>query len=83
MTPHDIKTAICISVLKARGCNEIGAAHYEGLLRGLIWTLNGVDPGRLRLYRAEDLKDMFDVAGIPARLENRPRERILRGDPCK
>jgi hypothetical protein len=74
MTPKEIKTAICTSVLRGEGVNEMGAAHCEGVLRGLIWALNGIDPGRLRLYSGKDLKDMFDVAGIPAKIE---------GDACR
>lgn len=72
MTDREIRISICtiMQTEAKKGLNEIGAAHYEGVLRGLIWAMNGSDPGRLRLYSGADLKSMFDAAGIPSELED-------------
>jgi len=69
LDPESIRAAICVMVDKSRDLNERGAAHYEGVIRGLVWCLTGEDPGRYYFDTSQSLKEMFDAAGISARVE--------------
>lgn len=66
-----IRKAICKIAADPRNTdlNERGSAHYEGILRGLLWCLQGKDPGRFEIWNGGDWKRFFDQAGIPNQIE--------------
>lgn len=60
---EDIKTIIAQIMYKGDdiGMHSASLAHWEGLLRGLIWSLTGKDPGNHILWHAADV---CKLAGI-------------------
>lgn len=60
---EEIRTIIAQIMYKGDdiGMHPESLAHWEGLLRGLIWSLTGKDPGNRILTVC---KDVFELSGI-------------------
>lgn len=48
----------------AESCNSTHIRHNEGVVRGLLWALNGKDPGTNLFH---DAKQVYDLMGVPTR----------------
>ena len=60
LTKKEIQEAI---INRAVAFNENGGDvfHVDGIFRGLLWALNGKDPGT---YLSTDMANVFTLAGI-------------------
>ena len=47
-------------------CNRTHLDHNDGVFRGLLWALTGVDPGT---YLLRDVAKLCELAGIPYRID--------------
>jgi hypothetical protein len=72
LSRRGIQRAIIDRALAARSrgqCNSTWIAHYDGVLRGLLWALTGADPG---VELSTDMARVFAMADIPhQRIEDR------------
>lgn len=70
MDKNDIQYAI-LARLKAMNssCNSTHIVHNEGVIRGLLWTLLGKDPGVLDVH-GKYTAEVLGLANIPHRFEN-------------
>jgi len=59
-----------------QSCNSTHMTHNFGVLRGLLWALNGNDPGTLSAALAADI---LKLAGIPCR--DAPNNQIEHATP--
>lgn len=59
-----------------QSCNRTHIMHNFGVVRGLLWTLNGDDPGTLSTAQAADI---LKLAGIPCR--DAPNNQIEHATP--
>lgn len=63
LTADQIRAAIENRIDAMSGvCNAGYRDHADGLLRGLLWALTGVDPGT---YVTTDMRNVLNLAGIP------------------
>lgn len=70
MTNSEIRKAIIDRVESIwANCNSTHYNHNMGVIRGLIWCLNGKDPGPIVFSGLA--KPIFDLAGIPSRIEGK------------
>ncbi len=80
LTKNDIRIAVLdrLNALDA-SCNSTHITHNFGVLRGLLWALNGSDPGALSTAMAEDI---LKLAGIPCHdAPDNQIEHATPGDP--
>jgi hypothetical protein len=55
----------------SHNCNEGHLFHNEGVLRGLLWALNGEDPGTHLTTKSDwAIEDVLKLAGIHTRRQD-------------
>ena len=63
MSAEGIRRALIARLQAADGrCGDVYLAHTDGIVRGLLWALTGIDQGT-ELTR--DVANVLDLAGIP------------------
>lgn len=60
-----------------QNCNRGHSTHNTGAVRGLLWALNGEDPGTLS---SGDTATILELAGIPCREAGDQIEHATPGD---
>ncbi len=68
MTADEIRRTILARLKAVVGsCNRTHLDHNDGVFRGLLWALTGVDHG---CYLLRDVPRLLALAGIPCRVED-------------
>lgn len=79
LTKDEIRKAVLERLTAVeQSCNSTHITHNTGTIRGLLWALNGKDPGTLR---NANTPDVLTLAGIPWRdVDNKQIEHATPGD---